>query len=196
MSQDATFLNPQLSNNSVDAQLEVTVDNAAAGDMGLNRAEVTALVSATVQGKVAVSVISDDTEIDVSVVPGGPPINDPSDIASMSIRLDSGAYVPLSAVASLQTVVSDAQIERLVDALSVSMQANLGEGVDLSATMDQLMVIADEVLPDGMGITFTGEAATLTDAAAETCAVFGVALIVVFLVLAAQFESFASAVPS
>ena len=194
MAQDATFLNPQLSNNSVTAQLEVTVDDSAAGDMGLSSSDVSSLVRAMVQGDVAVSVFSDDVEVDVNVVPGGPPIDDPSDIASMSIRLDSGAYVPLSAVASLETVVSDAQIERLGGALSVAMQANLGEGVDLSTAMDRVLTLSGEVLPDGMGITFTGEAATLDDSQGGIYMVFGVALIVVLLVLAAQFESFASAV--
>ena len=194
MSQDGTFLNPQLSNNSVNAQLEVTVDDSAAGDMGLNTADVTSLVRAMVQGDVAVSVFSDDVEVDVNVVPGGPPIDDPSDIASMSIRLDSGAYVPLSSVASLATVVSDAQIERLNGTLSVALQANLGEGADLSTAMDRLLALSEEVLPEGMGVIFTGEAATLDDSQAGMYLVFGVALIVVLLVLAAQFESFASAV--
>ncbi|SFO42228.1 hydrophobe/amphiphile efflux-1 (HAE1) family protein [Roseovarius lutimaris] len=194
MSQDATFLNPQLSNNSVNAQLEVTVDDSAAGDMGLNPVDVTSLVRTMVQGNIAVSVFSDDVEIDVNVVPGGAPINDPSDIASMSIRLDSGAYVPLSTVAALDMVVGDAQIERLGGALSVSLQANLGEGVDLSTAMNRVLAISEEVLPDGMGIIFTGEAATLDDSQAGMYIVFGLALIVVLLVLAAQFESFASAV--
>jgi HAE1 family hydrophobic/amphiphilic exporter-1 len=194
MSQDATFLNPQLSNNTVNAELEVAVDTAAASDMGLNSAEVTALVRALVQGNVAVSVFSDDVEVDVNVLPGGPPINDPSDLASQSIRLPSGAYIPLSAVASLETVVSDAQIERLGGALSVALQANLGTGVDLSTAMARLLEIADDVLPEGMGITFTGEAATLDETSGGIYTVFGVALIVVLLVLAAQFENFSSAV--
>ncbi|KUP94676.1 efflux RND transporter permease subunit [Tritonibacter horizontis] len=193
MSQDDTFLNPQLSNNSVNAELEVTVDTAAASAMGLNSAEVTALVRALVQGNVAVSVFSDDVEVDVNVLPGGPPIDDPSDIASQSIRLPSGAYVPLSAVAALETVVSDAQIQRLGGALSVALQANLGNGADLSTAMDRVQAIAEEVLPQGMGLTFTGEAATLDDTAGGIYAVFGVALIVVLLVLSAQFESFSSA---
>ena len=194
MAQDATFLNPQLSNNSVNAQLEVTVDDSAAGDMGLNSSDVSTLVRAMVQGNVAVSVFSDDVEVDVNVVPGGPPIDDPSDIASMSIRLDSGAYVPLSSIASLDMVVSEAQIERLGGALSVSLQANLGQGVDLSTAMGRVLALSEEVLPDGMGIAFTGEASTLDDSQGGIYMVFGVALIVVLLVLAAQFESFASAV--
>ena len=194
LAQDPLFVNPQLSNDSVDAQLEVTVDTAAARDMGLDSSEVTRLVRALVQGEVAVSVFSDDVEVDVKVVPGGPPIDDPSDIASMYVRLASGAYVPLSAVSSLQTVVSEAQIQRLGGALTVSMQSNLAEGVDLSTAMDRVLEIAEETLPDGMAIVFTGEAATLDDTASGMYAVFGVAMIVVLLVLAAQFESFASAV--
>lgn len=194
MAQDTTFLNPQLSNNSVNAELEVTVDTAAASDMGLNSLDITALVRALVQGSVPVSVFANDVETNVNVVPGGPPIDDATDIASISIRLSNGAYIPLSSVASLGMVVSDAQIQRFGGALAVSAQANLGEGVNLSTAMDQLMAIADEVLPGGMGITFTGEAATLDETAASMYMVFGVALIVVLLVLAAQFESFASAI--
>ncbi|GHA58550.1 multidrug transporter AcrB [Amylibacter ulvae] len=194
MGQDAAFLNPQLSNDSVNAQLEVIVDNVAANDMGLSSSEVSALVSALVQGDVAVSVFEDDTEIDVNVVPGGPPIDDPSDIASMSLRLDGGAYVPLSTIASLETVVTQAQIERQGGALSVAVQANLGEGADMSTAMSRLTDIAQEILPDGMRIVFTGEAATLQSSTNAMYTVFGVALLVVLLVLAAQFESFASAV--
>ena len=63
------------------------------------------------------------------------------------------------------------------------------QGVDLSTAMDRVLEIADEVLPDGMGITFTGEAATLDDTEGGLYAVFGVALIVVLLVLSAQFEA-------
>ncbi|SFA86492.1 hydrophobe/amphiphile efflux-1 (HAE1) family protein [Poseidonocella pacifica] len=194
MSQDPTFLNPQLSNDSVDAQLEVTVDDDAANDMGLSPSEVTSLISVLVRGNEAVTVFQDDTEIAVNVVPGGPPIDDPSDIESMSIRLDNGSFVPLSTLATLETVVSQAQIERHGGALSVALQANLGAGADLSDAMSRAQQIAQEVLPEGMALIFTGEAATLDESNSSIYVVFGVALLVVLLVLAAQFESFASAV--
>ncbi|PPB80791.1 HAE1 family hydrophobic/amphiphilic exporter-1 [Albidovulum inexpectatum] len=194
MAQDETFLNPQLSNDSVDVQLQVTVDDDAANDMGLEPSEVTALIRALVQGDVAVSVFQDDTEVDINVVPGGPPLDDPSDIASISVRLDDGTFVPLSSLATMETVVRPAQIERQGGAIAVSAQANLAEGVDLSMAMDRLQQIADEVLPDGMAIIFTGEAATLNESMSSIYLVFGVALVVVLLVLSAQFESFASAV--
>ena len=141
-----------------------------------------------------VTVFTDGVEVDVNVVPGGPPIDDPSDISSLSIRLPAGGFVPVLAVATLETVVSDAQIQRLGGALAVPLQSNLADGVDLSTAMDRVSAIAAEVLPDGMGLTFTGEAATLDDTARGMYLIFGVALLVVLAVLSAQFESFVSAV--
>ena len=194
MSQNDLFVNPQLSNNTVNAQLEITIDDAAARDLGLTSSEVSAMISAMVQGDIAVSVFQNDNEIDVNVVPGGPPIDDPSDIASLFLRLNDNSFVPLSAVASLDNVVSDAQIDRKGGALSVAAQSNLAEGVNMSTAMVALQQIATDTLPDGMNIIFTGEAATLQDGEGGIYLIFAIAFLVVLLVLAAQFESFASAV--
>lgn len=194
MSSDATFQNPQLSNDSVEAQLELRVDDEMAGVFGLTEAEITETVSAMVQGNVAVSVFKDDIETDVNLVPGGPPIDDPSDLESMFLRLPTGEYVPLSVVATLATSVSASQIERQAGALAVSVQANLGSGVDIGTVINQLEVLADEILPEGMTIAYTGEASTLAESQSGFYLVFGVALVVVFLVLSAQFESFVSAI--
>lgn len=188
------FVNPQLANATVDAQLELTVDESAANALGLTEAEITQTVSALIQGVVPVTVFDDDVEIDVNVVPGGVPLDDPSDLENLSLRLDNGGFIPLSAVASLASVVSPSQIERQGGALALSVRANLSAGTDMSTAIATLNQIADEVLPVGMGIALTGEAATLTDGQSAIVMVFAVAMLVVLLVLAAQFESFASAV--
>jgi hydrophobe/amphiphile efflux-1 (HAE1) family protein len=194
MSGDDSFLNAQLSNDSVQAQYEVRVQKDMAGVFGLTEAEITQTISAMTQGNIAVTVFENDSETAVNVVPGGPPINDPSDLESIYLRLPSGSYVPLSAAATLVPVVSQSQIERKGGSLAVSVQANLSAGVDLGNAMTRLTDIASETLPDDMGIVFTGEAASLADSQSSMYIVFGVAFLVVFLVLAAQFESIASAV--
>ena len=194
MAGDDTFVNPQVSSDSVQAQYEVQVDPEMPSVFGLTEAEITQTVSVMVQGNVAVTVFEGDTETNVNVVPGGPPIDDPTDIESIFLRLPDGAYIPLSSAATLIPVVSQSEIERQGGSLAVSAQANLGTDVDLGVAMDRLTAIAAETLPDGMGIIFTGEAAALNDSQTAMFMVFGVAFMVVFLVLAAQFESFASAV--
>ncbi|MCJ7874369.1 efflux RND transporter permease subunit [Phaeobacter sp. J2-8] len=194
MAEDAMFSNPQLSNDSVQAQFEVRVDRDMASVFGLTEAEITRTLSAMIQGDTAVTVFSDNAETDVNVVPGGPPINDPSDLDSIQLRLPGGSYVPLSAAATLVPVVSQANLQRQGGTLAVAGQSNLAEGVNLGTAMDRLSEIAAEQLPDDMGLIFTGEAATLNDSQTEMYRVFAVAFLVVFLVLAAQFESIASAV--
>ncbi|MCR8723887.1 efflux RND transporter permease subunit [Frigidibacter sp. ROC022] len=194
MAADDAFLNPQLSADAVEAQFEVRVDPDMASVFGLTESDITRTVSAMIQGQTAVSVFVDGVETDVKVVPGGPPIDDPSDLDSIQIRLPGGDYVPLSAAATLEPVVSQTSLTRLGGSLAVAAQANLAEGVDLGAAMDRLSAIASEVLPDGTGLIFTGEAASLNDSKTAMYTVFGVAFLVVFLVLAAQFESIASAV--
>ncbi len=194
MAQDDTFVNPQLSGDAVQVQLDVSVDPDMASVFGLTQAEITRTIGAMVQGKIAVTVFENDIETDVNVVPGGPPINDPSDLESIYLRLPGGGFVPLSSAATMEQVVSRSGIERQGGSLAVSVRANLGEGVNLGTAMDRLSIIATDTLPDGMGITFTGEAASLSESQLGMFIVFGVAFAVVLLVLAAQFESFASAV--
>lgn len=191
---DDYFSNPQLSDDGVQAQFEVYVDTDMARVFGLSEAEIIQTVNVMVQGNVAVSVFEDDIETDINVVPGGPPIDDPSDIESIYVRLPDGTYVPLSSAASLVPVLSQAAVERQGGSLAVSVQSNLSPGVDLGRAMERLTELADSSLPEGMGIVFTGEAAALNDGADSIYLVFAVAFLVVFLVLSAQFESFASAV--
>ncbi|MGX0978355.1 multidrug efflux pump subunit AcrB [Roseovarius sp. MBR-51] len=194
MAQEAMFVNPQLSGDAVQVQLEVSVDSDMASVFGLTQAEITRTIAAMVRGNIAVTVFEDDTETDVNVVPGGPPINDPSDLESIYLRLPGGSFVPLSSAATMEQVVGRSEIERQGGSLAVSVRANLGEGASLGAAMTRLSAIAAETLPGGMGITFTGEAASLSESQLGMIIVFGVAFAVVLLVLAAQFESFASAV--
>lgn len=194
MADDRTFINPQLSNDSVQAQYELRVDPDMARVFGLSEAEIAKTVSAMIRGNVAVSVFQNDVETDVNLVPGGAPIDDPSDLESIFLRLSNDAYIPLSAAATLEPVVNQSSIQRQNRSLALSIQTNLAQNVELGTAITQLTAIADDTLPDGMDIIFTGEAATLTASQNAMYLVFGVAFIVVFLVLAAQFESIASAV--
>ncbi|MCP4821331.1 MAG: efflux RND transporter permease subunit, partial [Shimia sp.] len=73
-------------------------------------------------------------------------------------------------------------------------EANLGDGISLGQAAARAEELAAEVLSDDVRLTFRGEAATLEESETGAMLVFGVALLIVLLVLAAQFESFASAV--
>jgi multidrug efflux pump subunit AcrB len=97
-------------------------------------------------------------------------------------------------VVTLTATSTASTLSREQGSRAVSLQANLGEGVSLGAAVLRAEEIARRVLSDDVRLVFTGEAATLEESQAGTALVFGVALLIVLLVLAAQFESFASAV--
>lgn len=194
MRDDETFANPQLSANAVEPLLELSVDGDIASDMGLSANLVSATISAMLQGEVATSVFANDTEIDIRLVPGGPPLDNPSDVESIFVQTNDKIYVPVSSMAKLEQVVSASSIVREAGSLAISLQANMGAGVDLGTAANRVSEIARGTLPTGVGIAFLGEAAELESGQSGLYLVFGVAFIIVFLVLAAQFESFASAI--
>jgi multidrug efflux pump subunit AcrB len=73
------------------------------------------------------------------------------------------------------------------------MSAVNREGVPLQTVVNELRALAASELPDGMGLLFRGDAATLEQSGRDMVITFALALLVVFLVLVAQFESVTSA---
>jgi HAE1 family hydrophobic/amphiphilic exporter-1 len=76
---------------------------------------------------------------------------------------------------------------------AVPIRAGLAEGFPMSAAIAEVRALARTTLPAGMGISLLGEAKTLEQSAQSGMIVFAFAVVIVFLVLAAQFESLVSA---
>nr|WP_321484358.1 efflux RND transporter permease subunit [uncultured Cohaesibacter sp.] len=194
MEQDPTFTNPQLRSNDTSLQISVDIDRDRALELGITPDTVADTISAVTQGLTPTSVFIDGEEVDLTVNPdGGWPVNDASDLERMFARTSEGNIIPLSSVASFQQVLSQASYAREGGSLAISVNANLPQGVDLGQAVERMRAIAQDVLPQGTSVTLLGEAAELDSGRAGTLLIFGIAAIIVFLVLAAQFESFVSA---
>jgi hydrophobe/amphiphile efflux-1 (HAE1) family protein len=193
MQSDDSFVNPQVSSDAVEALVQVEVDPVLAQDLGLTRQSVSETVSHMVLGHEATTVFIDDSEVPVRLVPGGPPIDDISDIENFFIKTSNGQFIPMSSIANLSTVINASSVTREGGALAVELQSNLAQGIDLGTATQALRTIAKNNLPEGVKITLLGEASTLEQGESGIYLVFAVALLVVFLVLSAQFESFVSA---
>ncbi len=193
MEDDPTFTNPRLSYDATTPLLSVEIDREMATELGLDPASIATVINALTTGIVAAEVFVEGTETDIRIVPGGKPIVDPSDIENVHARSQDGSFVPLSSVVTLTQTSTASSLAREERARAVGGEANLGPGVSLGQAANRLEEIAAEVLPDGARLIFMGEAATLEESQSGTLQVFAIALLVVLLVLAAQFESFASA---
>ena len=87
-----------------------------------------------------------------------------------------------------------AELNRQAQRRAIEVGLELATGANLRETVDELRELAREVLPDNVSLILLGEAATLEETSREVVFTYAIALVVIFLVLAAQFEGFTSAV--
>jgi len=111
------------------------------------------------------------------------------DLRGLNVRTDAGELVPLDGLVTLERRASVRAFNRFNRQPSVEISASLAEGVDLGAAIQTVEDIASE-LPSQMQISYSGQAASFQETSGGMLTTFALALLVVFLVLAAQFESF------
>jgi hydrophobic/amphiphilic exporter-1 (mainly G- bacteria), HAE1 family len=174
-------------------QLTVRVDRRKAEDLGVSLEGVTNTLRAMVERLEVTELNVNDRSIPVLLESSSGAINDPDDLHNLFVRSANGALLPLSAFVTLEEAGIAAELDRTAQKRAVEIDAGLTPGYSLRAAMRDVETLAKEILPEGIGMRFINEAATLDDTSHEVALTFGVAILVVLLVLAAQFESVLSA---
>ncbi len=120
-------------------------------------------------------------------------LTSPFDLLNIYVSSETGQLVPLASIIKVQERGVAAQLDRHAQRRAVQLNIGIPPGTDLGRTMQDIRAVADNVLPTTSTLIFLGEAATLEETSNEMFITFAVALVVVFLVMAAQFESVGSA---
>jgi len=120
-------------------------------------------------------------------------IDDTDDLRNLYVAGADGALIPLSSLVSVEEGGVAAELDRRVQRRAIDIDADLTEGYPLNEAVADVQALADEVLPPGIDLIWLGQAEALAEAERDIWITFGIALVVVLLILAAQFESFASA---
>ncbi len=115
----------------------------------------------------------------------------PEDLGKVYVRSDNGTMIPLSALSKVSNIVGAEQLERYNGLLSGKVLGSGGPGVSSGDAIKLVEKIAAENLPDGYQIAWTGQAYQEKRTGSAAVFAFGFAIIVVFLILAAQFETWA-----
>jgi multidrug efflux pump len=113
----------------------------------------------------------------------------PSDMTGLYVRGSEGQLVQLSAVAQINEGVGPRQLSHFNRVRSATLTGNLAPGFTLGEALDSLFASGDEVLPQGSSVALSGESRELEESGNALYFAFALALVVVFMVLAAQFES-------
>jgi multidrug efflux pump len=116
--------------------------------------------------------------------------NQPDDLRSLSVRSQSGNLVSLDNLVTWREQAVPAAVYRYDRYVSATLSGNLAAGHTLGDGIDAMQAVADQVLPDTFATSLAGEARDFADSSSSLTFAFILALLVVALVLAAQFESF------
>ncbi|MEM6491723.1 MAG: efflux RND transporter permease subunit, partial [Pseudomonadota bacterium] len=174
-------------------QLTLEIDRERAEDLGVAVDAVALTLRAMVDGLDVLDLTVDDRSIPVLIESAAGAVDDPGDLDNLFVRASDGALAPLSAFATLTEAGVAAELDRVAQRRAVEIDAGLAEGVALRDAMTAVQAVAGETLPAGVSIRFINEAAALDETANDVVLTFMIAILIVFLVLAAQFESLLSA---
>ena len=193
MESSPTFDTIRLNYDTTQPQLSIRIDRQRATEAGISIATISSVVQTLLSGRDVGDFYVGDDPIEIRArVPYGM-IQDPSGLDAIALRTPNGAMVPLSSFVTFEETAVAPNLPRQDQSRAIPVTAGLGEGVALGQAMQEVRELAAETLPPGMGIAFTGEAKELVSATGGVYQTFAFAILVVLLVLAAQFESFISA---
>lgn len=112
----------------------------------------------------------------------------PSDIGEIYVRADNGSMVPVSALINVKQIVGAEQLERFNGFLSAKVLGNAVEGVSSGDAIRIVQEVAREALPPGYELAWSGQAYQQIRTGTTSAVAFVFGLIMVFLILAAQYE--------
>ncbi|MDD9705868.1 efflux RND transporter permease subunit [Seohaeicola sp. SP36] len=175
-------------------QLFVEIDRTRASDLGINITGLGEALRAVLDGRSVGSVFIDDTSYDVQMLSSSNPVNDPTDLENIFVQASDGKMVPMSSFVQLEERAVAPELKREGKARSVEITAGLTPDMSLGDAMAEVQRLSDGILAPDNTIVPLAEAAALDQTSSGLFVTFGFAILVVLLVLAAQFESFVSAV--
>lgn len=171
-------------------QYRIQINYERAADLGVTVAEIGTTLETMLGSRRVTTYLDNGEEYDVIVEGIRSEQNTPTDVQNIYVRsARSGELIPLSSVVTLQPFADSPTLNRYNRVRAITIDADLAPGITLGTALDGMERIAREVLPTEATIDFKGQSLEFRSAGASIAFVFVIGLLIVFLVLAAQFES-------
>ena len=175
-------------------QLSIGIDRARAADLGVPMSALSATLRALIDEEKVAELTIGDQAVPIMVQSAAGAVRNPADLLNLYVRSDAGHLVPLSQLVTFSEEGVAAELDRHGQRRAVEIDATVSPDLTLSGAVEQVRSLARETLPPDIGLLMLGEAATLDETSSALTVTYVIALLVVFLVLAAQFESLTSAI--
>jgi multidrug efflux pump len=171
-------------------ELRIEVDRAKAADLGVSVEVVAKALETMLGGRQVTRYKRDAEQYDVIVQTEPQGRTTPEDIDSINVRGRNETMIPLSALVKARETVSPRELNHFGQRRSVSITANLSPEYSLGQALTFMNEVTAKVLKPGYTTDLNGTSREFKASQGALAIVFVLALLFIFLVLAAQFESF------
>ncbi len=189
--QNSGLVRPDADLIETQPQMIIDIDSGRAAALGVPVEAIGRELQLLMSDQSTTTYQKDGEEYDVVIQAEASQRRSSSDLSHVYVRsTTSGALIPLANLVTLREQAEPGSLNRYNRLRAVTISANLAEGYSLGTALDFLRGVAAEDLPATAQIGYKGESREYIDAGNSLLFVFVLALTIVYLVLAAQFESF------
>ncbi|ABZ76877.1 acriflavin resistance protein [Shewanella halifaxensis HAW-EB4] len=177
--------------NETKPQLRVVIDKDRASDLGVSISHIGRTLESMLGSRLVTTFMRDGEEYDVIIEGNRDNQNTANDLENIYVRSDrSKELIPLSNLVHVEEFADASQLNRYNRMRAITIEANLSDDYSLGEALDYLNDLTHEYLPAEAIVSYKGQSLDYQDSGNSMYFVFILALGIVFLVLAAQFESY------
>jgi hydrophobe/amphiphile efflux-1 (HAE1) family protein len=185
---------PNIGYQPTQPQLRVNIDRRRAEELGVPFSDISTTLRAAISGDDITDLNIGDQAIPLILQSSKRNTANPSDLTNLFVKSNNGILVPLSSLAFISEEGVAAELERHAQRRAIEIDLELPDSITMAEAVERIRDIANQNLPDGIGLVFLGEALTFEETSNQIAMTYLFAFIIVLLVLAAQFESINSAI--
>lgn len=190
MEQNPGFFSADSDYKETRPQMRVEIDRQRAADLGVPVTDIGHALETMMGSRRVTTFVQNGEEYDVIVQSDRELRASPADLEAIQVRARDGALIPLSNLVTLRELAEPGSLNRFNRLRAITISAGLSPGYRMGEAMQWLEKTVQEELPDHAQIDWKGESREYLKAGGAVLLTFTLALLIVYLVLAAQFESF------
>ncbi|MFZ6025911.1 MAG: efflux RND transporter permease subunit [Bacteroidota bacterium] len=187
---DKTFSNVDVNLKFNKPELQLTIDRIKAKDLGLSISDVADVVSSAFSGRRLAYFIMNGKQYQVISQVELKDRQEPGDISNLYVRNSRGENIPLTSVVKLEENSNPPTLYHYNRFKAATISASLAEGKTIGDGVKAMQAIGDKLLDETFQTALGGASRDYAESSSNTTFAFGLALVLIYLVLAAQFESF------
>jgi hydrophobe/amphiphile efflux-1 (HAE1) family protein len=187
---DKTFANVDVNIKFNKPEIQLTIDRMKVKDLGLSTQDVVAAIQSAFSGGRMAYFIKDGFQYSVIAQVERSERNNPTDIRNLYVRNKNGDNIPLDAVVHLEESSNPATLYHFNRYKAATVSASLAEGKTIGDGIKAMQDISNRLLDETYQTALNGPSRDYAESSSNIMFAFVLALILIYLVLSAQFESF------